>query len=64
MKVIKTETFNVNFPSKEINQIWIILFFLLSSYCRIYFHIYFHIYVCVCVCVCARARTRAYMIKI
>ena len=42
MKVIKTETFSIDFPSKWIDQIWIILFFLLSSDYQIYFHIYFY----------------------
>ena len=35
IKVISTETFNVNFPSKQINQIWIILFFSIFFICLV-----------------------------
>ena len=38
----------MNFHNKFI-KFWIISFFQLSSYCRIYSLIYFHIYICVCV---------------
>ena len=42
MKVITTETFNVDFHYKFL-KFWIILFFQLYSYCWIYFSAYFYV---------------------
>ena len=57
-KVIKNETFNIDFHYEFI-EFWII--FLLFS---LHIYIYIYIYICVCVCVCVIKRMCMCMCKV